>query len=104
MRLKLRETLLFKALVLSLLINALASGAGMLGSLSKPLQFLDYVARAITAPPAFLIGWLIRPKASSLISIVVAGTEGLIFSIVFYTFVLWLLLLLMNRSRQPDAD
>lgn len=100
---KMRNTLLFKAFLFSLLINALASGAGMLGNMAKPLHFLGYLAQAIAAPPAFLIAWLIRPRSSSLAAIVVAGVEGLIFSIAFYTVIVWSLLLLTDRSSHPRS-
>lgn len=99
---KMRDTLLFRAFVFSLMINALASGAGMFGNIAKPLGFLGYLAQAIAAPPAFLIGWLIRPRTSSLIEIIGAGLEGLAFSIIFYTVLLWILLLLLNRSGQKN--
>ncbi len=99
-----RETLFFKAFIFSLLINALVCSAGMLSDLAKPLQFLGYFARAVTAPPAFLIGWLIRPRTSSLPAIIGAGIAGLAFSVVFYAVVLWLVLLYMNRSSQKNAE
>ncbi len=104
MRTKMRETLLFRAFIFSLLINALASGAGMLGEMAKPLRILGYLAQAVAAPPAFLIGWLIRPRTSSFIAIVGAGIEGLLFSIFFYTTVVWLLLLFLDRSRHSETD
>lgn len=100
---KMRDTLLFKAFVFSLMMNALASVAGVLGNMAKPLQFLGYLAQAIAAPPAFVIGWLIRPRTSSLIAIVAAGIEGLAFSVVFYTAIFWVGLVLLNRSGGTEA-
>jgi hypothetical protein len=104
MRTKMRDTLLFRAFILALLINALASGAGMLGEMAKPLRILGYVAQAVAAPPAFLIGRFIRPDGSSLIAVVTAGVEGLIFSIVFYTAVIWFVLVFLDRSRQSQTN
>ena len=104
MRTKMRDTLLFRAFTLSLLINALAGGAGMLSDVARPLRFLSYLAQVIAALPAFVIGWLIKPHSFSLIAIVLAGVEGLIFSVVFYTALLWLMLLWLNRSGKVKAD
>jgi hypothetical protein len=93
--------LLFRSFVISLLINALMSGAGTLSEFAKPLSFLGYIAQGVAAPSAFLVGRWIRPQSQSLLAIVFAGVEGLLFSLVFYTLVVWLVLTLWIRFTAP---
>jgi hypothetical protein len=96
--------LLFRAFVLSLLLNALMSGAGTLSEFAKPLSFLGYISQAIAAPSAFLVGHWIRPSRQSLLAIVTAGIEGFLFSLIFYTIVAWIALTLWLRYTASKAD
>jgi hypothetical protein len=99
--------LVFKAFLFSLMLNSVMSISGYLGNSAKPLAFLGYLAQAIGAPTALLIGRLIKPSGKSLVGIAVAGVEGLVCNIVLLTLLTWLALVLLERrhaARQESEE
>ena len=94
-----RDSLLFKAIVISININALMILLGVVGNAVKPLWILVKVSSAIAAPTGFLIGRLIQPRAHSIAAIVTASIEGLICSIALYTLVVWGVLIFVARRK-----
>lgn len=94
-----RDSRLFKAIVISVNLNALMILMGVVGNTFKPLSILAKVSNAIAAPIGFLLGWLIHPAAHSLGAIVFAAIEGLIGSIVLYTLATWVVLLFVARRK-----
>jgi hypothetical protein len=87
-----------KAFGISIVINGLMGLSGALGN-ALGLSGFSYISGAIAAPTAFLIGRMVKPSGQSIVEVAFAGVKALAFSIVFYTVVLWLLLLLWPRLR-----
>jgi hypothetical protein len=100
MKSSVRDSRLFKAIVLSVNLNALMILLGMVGNAVKSLSILASISNGIAAPTGLLLGWLIHPAGQSLFAIFFAGFEGLIASIVFYTVVAWIVLFWLQR-RSP---
>ena len=74
--------------------------AGTLARLVKPLSWLSAVSDALSAPPAFLIGWLVRPRSHEIVAYIISAILGLVISILFYAAVAWIVLRLMERWRE----
>jgi hypothetical protein len=87
-----RASLLFKAIVISVNLNALMILLGTIGNVVKGLSILAKISNLIAAPIGFLLGWLIHPTGHSLAGIVIAALEGMIASFAFYTLVAWIVL------------
>ncbi len=61
-----RKSLLFKAVIVSVNLNALMILLGMIGNFVKSLSVLGAVSKVIAAPPGFLMaGLLLHPRANS---------------------------------------
>jgi hypothetical protein len=104
MKTNFRKSLLFKALLISMSVNALMIFVGTVGDLVKPLSWLTKLSGMIAAPPGFLIRLLIQPNLHSLATIVAAMIEGLFGSIIFYTVAAWIVLRLLALRRAPEID
>lgn len=96
-----RNSQLFKAIVISINLNALMIVLGVVGNAVKSLSILAKVSGVIAAPTGFLLGWLIHPSGKSLPGIVLAAIEGFIASIVLYTLIAWIVLQWLQR-RSPS--
>jgi hypothetical protein len=101
---KFRNSRLFKAISISIAINGLMILLGTIGGLVKPLSGLGKFSDWVAAPPGFLIGWLIRPTVHSATSFAIAGFEGLLVSIVFYTILAWIVLRFLTNRRSSRSD
>jgi hypothetical protein len=99
-----RDGRLFKAIVLSVNINALMIVLGVVGNAVKPLSILARISNVIAAPTGFLLGWLIHPAGSSLAAIFFSGLEGLVASIAFYTLVAWGVLRWMQQRKRAKKS
>jgi hypothetical protein len=94
-----------KALGFSVVINSLMGISGAIGNASG-LSGFSYVAAAIASPTAHLIGGVLKPKGPSVAEIAGAGIAALAFSLVFYTMVAWIVLLLWHllRASRPGVS
>lgn len=92
MRTKFQNSLTFKALSISTSLNGLLVFFGVLGNLVKALSGLTWISTAIAAPPARLVGWMLKPKGSSFGEIIAASVGAFFVSILFYTVVAWIVL------------
>jgi hypothetical protein len=101
---KLRDSLLFKAIVISTNLNALMILLGVVGNAVKSLSILGKISDAMAAPTGFLIGWLIHPRTHSLVAIAFAAVEGLIASIALYTLIAWIVLRLFAHRRRSQSS
>ena len=101
---KFRNSSLIKAISISVAINGFMIVLGTIGGLVKPLSGLAKFSDWLAAPPGFLIGWLIRPKAGSPAAFAIAGIEGLLVSIVFYTILAWIVLWFLTYRRRSKSD
>jgi hypothetical protein len=99
-----RNSLLFKAIVISTNLNALMILLGVVGNAAKPLSILAKISNGIAAPTGFLLGWLIHPRTNSLTAIAFAAFEGLIASIALYTLVAWIVLRLVARRKSSHSS
>src|SRR5271170_6884189 len=88
-----------KAFALSMCLNGLMVALGTLARFAKPLSVLTVVSDAIAAPPAFLFGWIVRPKTNQIAAYIFAAFAGLILSILFYALVAWIILRLIAYLR-----
>jgi hypothetical protein len=101
---KFRDSLLFKAIVISTNLNALMILSGVIGNAVKPLSILAKISNGMAAPTGFLLGWLIHPRTHSLPAIAIAAVEGLIGSIALYTLVAWVVLRLVAHRRRSTSS
>ena len=99
-----RNSLLFKAIVISTNLNALMILLGVVGNAVKPLSILAKISNGIAAPTGFLLGWLIHPRTHSLAAITFAAFEGLIASIALYTLVAWGVLRYLARRKSSNSS
>jgi hypothetical protein len=99
-----RNSRLFKAIVISINLNALMILLGVVGNAVKSLSILAKVSGAIAAPTGFLLGWLIHPSGKSLPGIVLAAIEGFIASIVLYTLIAWIVLRFLARRKSSKSS
>ena len=99
-----RNSLLFKAIVISTNLNALMILLGVVGNAVKSLSILAKISGAIAAPTGLLLGWLIHPRTQSLPAIAFAAVEGLIASIALYTLVAWAVLWFLARRKSPNSS
>jgi hypothetical protein len=101
---KFRDSLLFKAIVISTNLNALMILLGVVGNAVKPLSILARISGAIAAPTGLLLGWLIHPRTHSLATIAFAAVEGLIGSIAIYTLIAWVILRWIAHRRRSKSS
>jgi hypothetical protein len=94
-----RNSLLFKAFLISMGLNGLMILAGTFADLFKPLALLGKLSNGIAAPPGFVLRQLVQPKQHSISGVIVAMVEGLFGSIVFYTVTAWIVLLLVSMLQ-----
>jgi hypothetical protein len=87
-----QPSLVLKALKFSLGLNSLMVASGVLSTMFTGLSGLSLISSIIALPPATLVGWVLKPKTSSLIAVAVAGMEAIAVAIAFYTLVAWLFL------------
>jgi uncharacterized membrane protein len=99
-----RESQLFKAIVISINLNALMILLGVVGNAVKSLSILAKISNGMAAPTGFLLGWLIHPRTHSLAAIAFAAVEGMIGSIALYTLVAWVILRWVAYRRQSKSS
>ena len=100
-----RNHALRNALTVSLALNGFMALSGMVASAVNSLSGLSKVSDVIAAPTGYLVGWLIQPKTHSAGALIAAALEGLIFSVAFYTALIWAVLKLIAylRSRPKSS-
>lgn len=89
-----------KSLAISVCLNGFMVAVGTLARLFRPLSWLAIISDSISAPPAFLIGWLVRPRSHEIAAYIFAAIAGLVISIFFYAAVAWIVLRLISRWRE----
>src|ERR1700722_15703199 len=104
MRTSVRKSLLFKAVIVSINLNALMILLGMIGNFVKSLSVLGAVSKVIAAPPGVLMRLLLHPRANSPVAIVAVMFGGLVVSIIFYPVIAWIVLRLMAYRRSSKTE
>ena len=97
-----RVWLLRNALLVSVAIIGLMLVLGTMASLVRPLSWLGNISALLAAPPAFLVGRLLRPSGRSVVGFVAAEAGALIASIVFYALAAWIVLLCLSLRRSSS--
>lgn len=93
---------LLQAAVFSAIVNSLLLLTGIAGGAIGPRSALSRISNAISAPPAYIAEKLIVQKEHSVGAFAMAAGEFLICSFVFYGFVGWAVLHLVNSSKTRE--
>ena len=98
MGLKFRGRLLFKAFIISLILNSGLAFLAFYDNAQKP-SVLTRIADAVAAPPGVIANFIFAPKQHSYPAFVKAVVGALLCSVVFYAVVTWAVLILVSYLR-----
>jgi hypothetical protein len=76
---------------------------GTIGNAFHPLVFLKWISNAIGWPAGLIVKSLFNPDVHSFESFAVAAVEALFVSIILYTILIWILLLVLPAFRKDKT-
>jgi hypothetical protein len=101
---KSRSRIFRKAIMISVVLNAVMALCGTVSNLVRPLAWLSLVSRAIAAPPSLILSHVFSQKQRSLGDIVALEIGGMLFCLLLYALLAGLALWLLSRRAAGTRE